>query len=183
MWINPQAGEGKIQLELFLDGDDDKSYDSDSLGDVRLRSIRKAWSEIDISSAQWNELDAFDLYYEKYGDKIFGIDSLERCQSRLRGENIVRIYLTLYKEAKVSKTYAFIDYLKIGDQILSFEPLEIEEIKDAPHSVSPGSEITYTITYGNNLLEPVDFVVREQYDSRTFFVRAVPAPDFGTTNV
>lgn len=183
MWINPQAGDGKVQLELFLDGDEDKSYNSDSLRDARLRSIRKAWSETDMSSAQWNELDAFDLYYEKYGDKIFGIDSLERCQSRLRGEKIVRIYLTLYKDTKVSETSAFIDYIKIGDRIISFEPLETEEIKDAPSSVSPGSEISYTITYGNNLLEPVDLVVREQYDSRTFFVRAVPAPDFGTTNV
>jgi hypothetical protein len=183
MWMNPQKGDGKVQLEFFLDGDEDDSYNSDSLQDARLRSIRKAWSEIDMSSAQWNELDGFDLNYEKYNDKAFGIDSLENCQSRLRGEKIVRIYITLYKDANVPETSAFIDYIKIGDQILSFEPLETEEIKNAPHSVSPGSQITYTITYGNNLLEPTDLVVREQYDPRTFFVQAFPEPDFGTTNV
>jgi len=103
MWVNPQAGDGKVQLEFFLDGDEDDSYNSDRLQDARLRSIRKAWSEIDMSSAQWNELDGFDLNYEKYNDKAFGIDSLENCQSRLRGEKIVRIYLTLYKDPEQTK--------------------------------------------------------------------------------
>jgi hypothetical protein len=134
MWMNPQAGDGKVQLEFFLDGGEDDSYSSDSLQESLVRDR--------YVLAQWNELDGFDLNYEKHNDKAFGIDSLENFQSRLRGEKIVRIYVTLYKDAKVPETSAFIDYIKIGDQILSFEPLETEEIKNAPHSLSPGSQIT-----------------------------------------
>ncbi|MDM7912349.1 MAG: hypothetical protein QUS09_04555, partial [Methanotrichaceae archaeon] len=95
----------------------------------------------------------------------------------------VRIYITLYKDSDAAKTTAYFDYIKIGDQILSFEPLEQEEIKDAPKTASPGSTITYVITYGNNLLEPVDLVVVESYDPRTTFVQASPQPDRGTNNV
>ena len=70
MWINPQTGNGKIQLELFLDGDGDESYDSASSSDLSLRSLQKTWSDLEMSYSQWNELDGFDLEYEKYGDKI-----------------------------------------------------------------------------------------------------------------
>ena len=183
MWIDPQSGDGKIQLEIFLDGDGDGAYDSDSSKDARLRSIKEPWSALGISPDRWNELDGFDLIYEKYGEKNPPAMNLEECRESLKGNRVVKLYITLYKDGEVPSTTAFIDYLKIGDQILSFEPLEEEEIKKASRSVSPGSEITYTITYGNNQLRPVDLVVTEKYDPRTIFIRAVPAPDPGSTNI
>ncbi len=64
-----------------------------------------------------------------------------------------------------------------------FEPLEDEDIKDGPKSATPGGQITYTITYGNNQLQPVDLVVREEYDQRTVFIDSYPLPDAGTTSI
>lgn len=183
MWVNPGSGDGEVQLELFLDGDGDSSYDSHSSKDARIRSLKESWSKAGMSTSQWNELDGFDLNYEKYGDKAFGSGSLEDCKSKLRGKNIVRLYITLYKDGKVPKTTAYIDYIKIGDQIISFEPLEQETVKKGTKSVSPGSQITYTITYGNNQLEPVDLVVKEKYDPLTIFIEGDPKPDPGSTNI
>ena len=183
MWINPQAGNGKIQLELFLDGDGDESYDSASSSDLSLRSLQKTWSDLEMSYSQWNELDGFDLEYEKYGDKNFTSGSLEDCISKLDGKSVVKLYITIYKDKNIPNTSMFIDYIKIGDEIISFEPLEDEDVKKAPKSVSQGGQITYTITYGNNQLEPVDLVVREDYDLRTIFIEAYPMPDPGTNNV
>ncbi len=183
LWVNPQSGDGEVQLELFLDGDGDGSYDSHSSKDARIRSLKESWSEAGMSFSRWNELDGFDLNYEKYGAKSFGSGSLEDCKSKLKGESIVRLYITLYKDGKVPKTAAYIDYIKIGDQIISFEPLEQEAVKEGTKSVSPGSQITYTITYGNNQLEPMDLVVKEQYDPLTIFIEADPKPDPGSTNV
>jgi hypothetical protein len=183
MWIDPESGDGQIQLDLFMDGDGDGSYNSKDSNDTRIRSLKESWSRRGMISNQWNELDGFDLTYEKYGDKGFSVGSLESCRERLSGQKVVKLYITLYKDKNVPKTSAFIDYIKIADQLISFEPLENEAIKDGPTSVSPGSTITYTITYGNNLLEPVDLVVREDYDPATSFVRADPEPDPGTTNV
>jgi hypothetical protein len=183
MWINPQTGNGKIQLELFMDGNGDDSYDSDSSSDVSLRSLQESWSDMGMSYSQWNELDGFDLEYEKYGDKNFASGSLEDCISKLDGKSVVKFYITIYRDKNTPNTAAFIDYLKFGDEIISFEPLEDEDVKKAPKSVSQGGQITYTITYGNNQLEPVDLVVREDYDPRTIFIEAYPMPDPGTTNV
>lgn len=128
------------------------------------------------------ELDGFDLYYEKYGDPGFGSGPLDEVMDRLRDKQIVRLYLTLYRDRDVPFTSALLDYIMVGDEVISFEPLEQEEIKDAPSSVSPGGQITYTITYSNDLLHPVDLVVRERYDPRTAFMEADPAPDPGTTD-
>jgi hypothetical protein len=182
MWIIPEAGDGKAQIELFLDGDGDGSYKSRSEKDTRLRSLRESWSEMGMIPLEWNELDGFDLAYEEYG-RDSGGQNLDVYRERLGGSKVVRFYITLYKDSSVAKTRAYFDYIKIGDQILSFEPLEQEEIKDAPKSTSPGSTITYVITYGNNLLEPVDLVVIENYDPRTTFIQASPQPDPGTNNV
>lgn len=183
MWLNPQSGNGNLQLELFLDGDGDGGYDSDSSRDARLRSVRESWSELGMSSSRWNELDGFDLIYEKYGDKAFPAGSMNECQERLKGKSIVRLYITIYKDGNAPKTSVYIDYIKLGAQIISFEPLEDEDMKKGPKSVSPGGQITYTITYGNNNLVPTDVVVSEQYDPRTFFLEASPAPDTGTNDV
>jgi hypothetical protein len=64
-----------------------------------------------------------------------------------------------------------------------FEPLEDEDVKRGPKSATPGGQITYTITYGNNQLQPLDLVVREEYDQRTVFIDSYPLPDPGTNNI
>lgn len=182
MWITPETGDGIAQIELFLDGDGDGSYNSKSADDARLRSSKESWSEMGMISQEWNELDGFDLQYEEYGqDSDF--QSLDAFREIMGGLEVVRIYITLYKDSSVPKTEAYFDYIKVGDRLLSFEPLEQEEIKDGPSSVSPGGTVTYVITYGNNYLEPVDLVVVESYDPRTAFVQADPQPDPGTNNI
>jgi len=103
-----------------------------------------------LSVSQWNELDGFDLDFEKYGDKSVPIGNLEDFRSRMKGLGVVRIYITLYKDPTIPETTAFIDYIKIGDEIISFEPLEEEDNKHGPKTATPGGQITYTITYGNN---------------------------------
>ena len=183
MWINPQLGNGKIQLDLLLDGDGSDSYDSKSSQDARVRSISRSWSDLGMSHSQWNELDGFDLDFEKYGDKSVPIGNLDDFRSRMKGLGVVRIYITLYKDPAIPETTAFIDYIKIGDEIISFEPLEEEDIKDGPKTATPGGQITYTITYGNNQMQPTDLVVSEEYDSRTVFIDASPEPDVGANNI
>ena len=183
MWVNPQLGNGKIQIELFLDGDGSNSYDSKNSKDARVRSISRSWSDLGMSYSQWNEVDGFDLNFEEYGDKSVPIGSLDDFRSRMKGLGVVRIYITLNKDPKVPETTAFIDYIKIGDEIISFEPLEDEDIKDGPKTATPGGQITYTITYGNNQLQPTNLVVNEEYDPRTVFIDSYPRPDPGTNNI
>lgn len=183
MWIDPVSGDGKVQIEIFLDGDGDASYDSDSSKDARLITAEEPFSEMGLYPLQWNELDGRGLSYEMYKDEDFGSKNLDECRKMLGGRMVVKVYITVYKDPRVDKTVAYLDYMKIGDQVISFEPLEKEDIKKAPKSASPGGEITYTITYGNNFLEPLNLLVRESYDPRTVFVSADPMPDAGTNNV
>lgn len=133
-----------------------------------------------FSHGQWNELDGFALEFEKYGDKKFPHGSLEDFKGWLEGQEVVRIYITLSKDSNAPVTSALIDYIRIGDEIISFEPLEEEEVKDGPKSATAGGKITYTITYGNNDFQPINLVVHESYDPRTVFIESNPAPDPGT---
>lgn len=183
MQVDPISGDGNVQIEIFLDGDGDDNYNSGSSNDVRLRTIKNAWSEIGVQPEVWSELDGAVLSYEKYGDDSFGTRSFEDCRKALSGKKAVRLYITIYKDPAASTTTAYIDYIKIGGSIISFEPLEKESAKSAPKSASPGSEITYIITYGNNFLEPLDITIRENYDPRTLFVSADLMPDAGSNNV
>jgi hypothetical protein len=185
MWMNPQRGDGSVQLELFLDGDGDGKYDSDNPEDISLRSSKSSWSGLGMSAGEWNELDGFDLSYTKYKDATFGSKSMDECRSLLAGSGLVKLYITFYKDAdkNVNETRILLDFIAIADELISFEPLEKENIKKATKSVSQGGTITYTITYGNNLQEPVDLVVKEQYDHRAIFLQASPPPDPGTNNV
>ncbi len=180
MWIFPQSGDGTIQVELYFDGDGDDSYDSKNPKDARILSQKKSCSEEGMSNHTWNELDGFDLEYEKYKDEEFMPGSLDDCKGRLDGQRIVKIYISIFKDINVSDTSVFIDYIKIGDEIISFEPLEKEDVKDGPSSATPGGLMTYTITYGNNGIEPVDLIVKEDYDPQTVFVVSYPTPDPGT---
>jgi hypothetical protein len=180
MWIYPQSGDGSVQVELYFDGDGDDSYDSKNVQDARILSQKKSCSEAGMSNNTWNELDGFDLQYEKYRDDEFPLESLDDCKGRLEGKRIVKIYITIYKDVNASETSALIDYIKIGNELISFEPLEREDIKDGPSSATAGGLMTYTITYGNNGLEPVDLIVKEDYDPRTVFIMSDPSPDPGT---
>jgi len=162
MWIRPQSGCGSLQIEIYLDDN------------TKILSLKKSWAEMDMSYSQWNELDGFDLNY-------VGSGSLDDIKNQLKDKRITKIYITLYNtNTDGLETTAFIDYIKIGDEIISFEPLEKEDVKDGPSSASPGGLMTYTITYGNNGIEPVDLIVKEDYDPQTVFVVSYPTPDPGT---
>lgn len=163
MWINPQSGIGSLQIEIYFEDN------------TRIISLKKNWSEMDMTNSQWNELDGFDL---SYGNS----ESLDGIKDKLNDKRIAKIYITVYNTNANYRleTIALIDYIKIGDEIISFEPLEKEDIKDGPSSATPGGLITYIITYGNNGLEPVDLIVKEKYDPKTVFIAAYPSPDPGT---
>jgi hypothetical protein len=98
MWIDPLYGDGLVQIELFLDGDEDGSYDSKNPQDARMLSLKESWSEMNMSDSQWNELDGFDLEYEKYNDKSFSTASLDDYKSWLSGKKVIRLYITIYKD-------------------------------------------------------------------------------------
>jgi len=159
MWILPLSADGDVRIEIYLQG-----YEDPLLAEISLSEMQ---------SSQWNELDGFDLEFE-------GNESLDALKETLGDIKIEKIWITLYKNEGDSDTIAFFDYINIGGEIISFEPLEDEEIKDGPSSASAGGLITYTITYGNNMLEPVDVVVIDDYDPATIFISADPPPDPGT---
>jgi len=159
MWILPLSTDGVVRIEIYLQG-----YEDPLLAEMSLSEMQ---------SSQWNELDGFDLEFE-------GGESLDALKQTLGDISIEKIWITLYKNEGDSDTIAFFDYINIGGEIISFEPLEEEEIKDGPSSASAGGLITYTITYGNNMLEPVDVVVIDDYDPATIFISAYPPPDPGT---
>jgi hypothetical protein len=165
MWINPQSGKGSIQIEIRLEGGE------------KIVSEKKSLEDLELTQSQWNEIDAFDLEYK-------GAKSLEELKQKLKGKKITKIYVSYYNSGNSGvRTIAFVDYLRICNEVISFEDLEDEDIKDGPSSATPGGLITYTITYGNNGIKPTDVIVREDYDSRTIFVSAYPKPDSGTFNI
>jgi hypothetical protein len=123
MWLKPNRGSGRLTLDIY--------FDSGS-----KISSSKSWSDNDLG--KWQELDAFDL---NFGDR-----SLRECQKDLSGNGIKKIWIRLYNNGS-DEVSAYLDYLKIRDQVISFEPLEKENVLDAPSSASPGGKITYIITY------------------------------------
>jgi len=182
--IKPESGSATIELEIRLDGDGDGSYDSKNPADAVLKSQVFSWSP--TSQQSWEEADAFALLFDISSQdpaKKFKALDFTGCQEKLRGLELVKVYIRLKKEGSENCS-GYIDYLRIGEEVVSFEPLEDEEIKRSKQrSVSPGSSITYVITYGNNLNEVVtNLVIQEQYDARTVFLEAYPPPDPGTKN-
>jgi hypothetical protein len=166
LWINPQAGSGSLQIEIYLDGN----------GNEKILSLKKSWDDLEMDASAWNEVDGFDL---EYGDG----KSLEAIKEEMKGKKIVKIYVTMYNDGGDGPlAEAFVDYVTIGNEVISFEPLEEEAIKDGPSSATAGGLMTYTITYGNNGLEPANVIVTENYDKREVFISSYPPPDPGTLN-
>ncbi len=185
MWIKPISGNGKIKIDIYLDGDGDGKCDTThSQKDVKLSTDKIAWSDLGMENGSWNEMDAFDLAYDtttKDQNSKYKDTSLGEYRDLLKGMTVVKVWIRIY-DGKNGMS-AYVDYLKMGSFVISFEPLEEEETKKGPRSVSAGSKIKYTITYGNIFDEPIDLKVVENYDSRTLFLEASPAPDPGSDNV
>lgn len=165
MWLLPAKGRGKVALDIYFHGG----------GKL---SSSKLWSERELG--QWMMMDAFHLPFN-FNTKTQN-KTLREWQDALKGKKVNKIWIRLYCENNPSAS-AYFDYLKIGHHIISFEPLEREEILDAPKSVSPGEKISYIITYGNNLQEPIDLVIVERYDPGIIFQWSDPLPDTGTNNI
>jgi hypothetical protein len=185
MWIKPEKGDGRLELQLYLDGDGDgKCETTHSEKDVKLSTAKISWSSIGLMPDMWNELDAFDLLFNSDG-KGKGNDhkgmSLDDYKEIFHGMKVVKFWIRIYNGA--GETAAYIDYIRVGPQLISFEPLETEDIKKAAKSVAAGSKITYTITYGNPFDEPIDLKVVEKYDPLTLFLEAFPIPDAETNNI
>lgn len=157
MWTLPMSEKGWIRIQIYLNGIPD--------------SISADINFLDLVPSEWNELDCFDMEFGDYG-------TLDALKQEFGSSEITEIRIILLTENDGST--AFFDYINIDGDIISFEPLEEEEIKDGPSSASAGGLITYTITYGNNMLEPVDVVVIDNYDPATIFISADPPPDPGT---
>lgn len=127
LWLNPQAGNGSLQIEIYLDGPDG-SDGADGSGSKKIASERSSFQELGISASSWNEVDGFDLEYE-------GSESLDLMLDENRGARVSKIYITVYDEGGAGpRLHCYVDYIVIGDEIISFEPLEEEEMKDGPSS-------------------------------------------------
>lgn len=185
MQILPLTGAGDMEIRLFLDVNGDGKYtDKKSAGDNWVKSRANIWDEADLSGSDWMELNAFDRRFEFQDRNGVEIGDLVGCQGYFGPAGVVRIWITLYGIADGGGS-CLIDYIKLGSYTLSFEPLEDQVTKKGkPKRISYGGKITYTITYGNDLLIPItNLVIVEQFDPRMSLISADPPPDRGTNNV
>ena len=175
---------GKIGIDLYLDGDGDGKWSSKSPYDVKLYARPDEWHKTGWPIGVWTDLYAFEFDYEKSGDSPFGEMSLVDWQEELGGNlEVVQIYIRLYV---TGHGICLFDYFNINDMVLSFEPNEGPYEKEGkPSRISQGSKITYTITYGNDFNDTIltNLVIVEDYDPRMTLLSADPPPDPGTTNV
>ncbi|MGB3944090.1 MAG: hypothetical protein WBK88_04790 [Methanothrix sp.] len=174
-----------MEIRLFLDVNGDGRYtDKKSAGDNWVKSRANIWDEVDLSGSDWTELDAFDQRFEFQDRNGVEIGDLAGCQGYFGPAGVVRIWITLYGIGDVGGS-CLIDYIRLGSYTLSFEPLEDQVTKKGtPKRISQGGKITYTITYGNDLLEPItNLVIVEEFDPRMALLSAYPPPDPGTKNV
>ena len=174
---------GKIGIDLYLDGDGDGKWRSKSPYDVKLYARPKEWQKTGWPIGEWTDLDAFEFNYEKSGDKSIGEMSLADWQDQLGGNlEVVQIYIRLYV---TGHGICLFDYFNINDMVLSFEPDEGPYEKEGkPSRISQNGKITYTITYGNDFNTTLtNLVIVEDYDPRMSLLSADPPPDPGTTNV
>lgn len=173
-----------IGIDLYLDGDGDGKWSSKSGYDVKFYARPDELGKSGWPFNQWHDLDAFELEYKKQiGNKTFGEMVLGEWQEESNQNlQIVQIYIRLYVKGH---GICLFDYFNINGMIASFEPNEGPNEKEGkPSRISQNGKITYTITYGNDLLEPItNLVIEEEYDPRMTIISADPPPDPGTNNV
>lgn len=175
--------EGKIKIDLYLDGDGDNKWSRKSSKDVKLYARPNLTDSSRINN--WSELDAFGPKYKKYGESALGEKTLDGWKALFGNVRVVKVKITFY-EVNDSGATCFIDYVQLDGYTVSFEPYESPEMKKAsPSKATPGRKITYTITYGNdyNQTNLTNLVITENYDPRTTIISASPPPDPGTNNV
>jgi conserved repeat domain len=185
--VCPLSGIGDIEIRLFLDVNGDGKYSSKkSEGDNWLKTNKvEWWNESDEEwGVLWSTLDVFDPQFNYQDRSKTKFDNFTDCQEELGNAGVVRFWITIY-EVEDSGAACLIDYLRLGGYVVSFEPLEDQKPKKgSPSKATPGRKITYTITYGNDLTEPLtNLVITERYDPRTTIISASPLPDPGTNNV
>jgi hypothetical protein len=177
------TANGKIGIDLYLDGDGDGKWKSKSSSDVKLYARPDEWQKIGWPIGEWIGLDAFVSDYKKSGDPSFGEMNLADWKEELGGDlEVVQIYIRLYM---AGHGICLFDYFNINGMILSFEPNEGPyEKAGKPKRISQNGKITYTITYGNDFNTTLtNFVIVEEYDPRMTLLSADPPPDPGTANV
>jgi hypothetical protein len=182
--MKPLTANGKIGIDLYLDGDGDGKWSSKSSHDVKLYARPDEWQDIGWQIDQWTELNAFEFNYKQSGASSFGEMGLADWQKELHeNPKIVQVYIRLYKPGA---GIILFDYFNINGMILSFEPNEgpYEKV-GKPKRISQNGKITYTITYGNddNNTTLTNLVIVEDYDPRMTLLSADPPPDPGTNNV
>lgn len=192
LWLHPASNRGSIELEVMLDGDGDGKSSTSDPDDASILIGMASWGDgrwLDTggNSNGWREFDASESSLSiksRDSQKSRKGITWSEAQEILRGMDVVKVYIRLRGATKYEGVSCYVDYIRIAGEVISFEPMERDPIKKAKQSsISPGSTITYTITYGNNLEVPSDIVIREFYDQRTLFLEAYPPPDPGTTNV
>ena len=187
MHIKPLTDSGYIYIELWFDGDGDGKWTSDSEYDLKLFTSRNGVNGLGLEINEWIELDSLTLEYgrSRANPPKF---SMQEWIDETENLNLIRLYVrfeTSSKKFPSEDAIWLFDYFSINGMIASFEPGEGPHEKEGkPSRISQGGKITYTITYGNDLLEPVtNLVIVEDYDPRMTFISADPPPDPGTNNV
>jgi hypothetical protein len=187
MNIKPLTQCGIVYFELWFDGDGDSKYSSQSDRDLKLYTDRKSLFDLGLEINDWKEFNGLDLEYgesRSKGPKF----SLNEWINRAENLNLIRLYVRFETSSKKFPSEGAIwlfDYFAINGMIASFEPNEgPTEKAGKPSRISRGGKITYTITYGNDLLVPItNLVIVEDYSPRMTLLSADPPPDPGTNNV
>jgi len=187
MHIKPLTDSGYIYIELWLDGDGDEKWTSSSKSDLKLFTSRYGVEGMGLEIDEWTELNSLDLEYgrSRANPQKF---SIQEWIDETENLNLIRLYVRFETSSKKLPSEGAIwlfDYFSINGMIASFEPGEGPNVKvGKPSRISQGGKITYIITYGNDLLEPItNLVIVEHYDPRMSIISADPPPDPGTSNV
>ena len=187
MQIKPLTDTGYIYVELWLDGDGDGKWTGNSEYDLKLFTSRNGVTGLGLEVNKWTELNSLNLEYgrSRANPPKF---SMEEWIDKTENLNLIRFYVRFETSSKKLPSDGAIwlfDYFSINGMIVSFEPNEGSTEKvGKPKRISEGGKITYTITYGNDLLVPIaNLVIVEEYSPRMTLLSADPPPDSGTKNI
>lgn len=183
--IKPLTECGFIYIELWFDGDGDGKWKSKSERDLKLFTSRLSISDLGLVVNEWTDLNAMDLEYGESRARDPKFD-LQDWMDDTENLNLIRLYVRFDTTSKTYPTIGSIwlfDYFRINGMVASFEPDEGPTEKTGkPSRISEGGKITYTITYGNDLMTNLtNFVIVEYYDSRMSLISADPARTLGPT--